>query len=202
MSSEAFQLPGFQYVEHAEILDDAVKGVARARAVAVDTEADSMHSFFEKVCLVQLATDAGEAWVVDPLALRELEGLGRCFRDPAVMKVFHGADFDVMSLRRDFQFGFANIFDTMVASQLLGDEKLSLQNLVERFFGVVLEKAYTRCDWGRRPLDARQLEYCYLDVAYLVPLMEIQKGRLAEADLTEEAAIEFERLAQREPAAR
>lgn len=201
-SPETPGLPGFEFVEHPEVLDRVVGGCARARAVAVDTEADSMHSFFEKVCLVQLATERGDAWVVDPLALPKVHGLADCFGSNEVLKVFHGADFDVMSLRRDFGFTFTNIFDTMVASQLLGDEKLSLRDLVERFFGVHLEKAYTTCDWGRRPLDSRQLEYCYLDVAYLVPLMEIQRDRLEQADLVEEARIEFDRLALREPAVR
>lgn len=205
MSSEAPRLPGYLFVDRPDVLRDAAETIQGSRAVAVDTEADSMHSFFEKVCLVQLATDAGHAFVVDPLSLggrQGLSGLGAAFSSPAVLKVFHGADFDVMSLRRDFGYQFRGIFDTMVASQLLGDEKLSLRDLVARFFGVTLTKAYTTCDWGRRPLDERQLEYSYLDVAYLVPLMEIQRERLREKDLVEEAEIEFERLARREPAPR
>lgn len=201
-SGSPSQLPGFRFVDRPDDLADAVSRVSRSRAVAIDTEADSMHSFFEKVCLVQLATDGGDAFVLDPLSIRGLPGLAEPLSDPGVVKIFHGADFDVVGLRRDFGFEFRSIFDTMIASTLLGDAKVSLRDLVERFFGVTLEKAYTRCDWGRRPLDERQLEYSYHDVAYLVQLMEIQKQRLAEADLTEEAQIEFDRLAQREPAPR
>jgi ribonuclease D len=192
--------PGFQYVDRPEDLASASERIRGCRALAVDTEADSMHSFFEKVCLVQLATDRGDAFVVDPLALRGLDGLRSTFADSATLKVFHGADFDVMSLRRDFGFEFRGIFDTMLAGQLLGDEKLSLRDYVARFFGVTLEKAYTTCDWAKRPLDHRQLEYCYHDVAFLVQLMDIQRQRLADADLVEESEIEFERLARREPA--
>ena len=192
--------PGYVYVDRPDDLASATERIRGTRALAVDTEADSMHSFFEKVCLVQLATDRGDAFVVDPLALRGLDGLAATFADPSTVKVFHGADFDVMSLRRDFGFEFRGIFDTMLAGQLLGDEKLSLRDYVARFFGVTLEKAYTTCDWAKRPLDDRQLEYCYHDVAFLVQLMDIQRERLAEADLVEEAAIEFERLARREPA--
>jgi ribonuclease D len=192
--------PGYAFVDRSDDLAAALSRIAVARALAVDTEADSMHSFFEKVCLVQLATEAGDAFVVDPLALRGLSPMAPVFSDAGVVKVFHGADFDVMSLRRDFGFEIRGIFDTMLAGQLLGDEKLSLRDYVIRFFGVTLEKAYTRCDWAKRPLDEKQLEYCYHDVAFLVKLMEIQRERLAEADLLEEAAIEFERLARREPA--
>lgn len=202
MTAVPSELPGFRFVNRPDDLAAAAARAAIARAIAVDTEADSMHSYFEKVCLLQLATDAGDAWVLDPLELQGLRGIERAFGDPAVVKVFHGADFDVAGMRRDFGFEFRNIFDTMVASTLLGDAKLSLRDLVERFFGVTLEKAYTKCDWGRRPLDERQLEYCYHDVAYLVPLMDIQRARLEEQDLVEEAAIEFERLALREGAAR
>src|SRR5262245_17259393 len=199
-ATEPLPTPGFEFVDRPERLEAAIGLMRGTRALAVDTEADSMHSFFEKVCLVQLATDNGDAYVVDPLALRGLDGLAATFSDPATVKVFHGADFDVMSLRRDFGFQFRGIFDTMLAGQLLGDEKLSLRDYVARFFGVTLEKAYTTCDWAKRPLDHRQLEYCYHDVAFLVQLMDIQRGRLAEADLIEEAEIEFERLARREPA--
>jgi ribonuclease D len=191
---------GFLFVDRPDALAAAVERIRGARALAVDTEADSMHSFFEKVCLVQLATEKDDAFVIDPLALRGLEGLGAVFADPQTVKVFHGADFDVMSLRRDFAFDFKNVFDTMLAGQLLGDEKLSLRDYVERFFGVKLEKAHTRDDWAKRPLAEKQLEYCYHDVAFLVKLMEIQRARLVEADLVEESEIEFERLARREPA--
>jgi ribonuclease D len=194
--------PAFEYVETPEQLSGAVACVERTRVLAVDTEADSMHAFFEKVCLVQLATEEDDAFILDPLALDGLEPLASAMADPDVITVFHGADFDVTSLRRDFGFEFAGVFDTMVAAQLLGDERISLQDLVERFFDVRLAKAFTRCDWGRRPLSDEQLEYCYLDVAYLVRLMRVQEERLAEADLEEEAAIEFTRLAARQPAAR
>jgi ribonuclease D len=192
--------PAFEFVDRHETLAAATSRIRGAKALAVDTEADSMHSFFEKVCLVQLATDAGDAYVVDPLALRGIGGLTEVFADPKTVKVFHGADFDVMSLRRDFALDIRGIFDTMLAGQFLGDEKLSLRDYVIRFFNVTLEKAYTTCDWAKRPLDAKQLEYSYHDVAFLVPLMEIQKARLVEADLVEEASIEFERLALREAA--
>ncbi len=197
---DPIKTPGFVFVDRPEGLAEAVVRVRAAKSLAVDTEADSMHSFFEKVCLVQLATETGEAFIVDPLALDTMDALEATFTDEGTVKVFHGADFDVMSLRRDFQFDIRGIFDTMLAGQLLGDEKLSLRDYVIRYFGVTLEKAYTTCDWAKRPLDQMQLEYCYHDVAFLVPLMEIQRARLAEADLLEEAAIEFERLARREAA--
>jgi ribonuclease D len=201
--SQALPNGSYVFVDRPEALGDTIERLRGTRAVAVDTEADSMHCFFEKVCLLQLAGAEGPAYLVDPLALKGgMSDLSSAFADPRTVKVFHGADFDVAGLRRDFGFEFRGIFDTMLAGQLLGDEKLSLRDYVERYFGVKLEKAYTRCDWSRRPLDEHQLEYCFHDVAFLVPLMDIQRSRLVEADLVEEAEIEFERLSRREPARR
>ncbi len=187
----------FEYVDRESAWESVAGVISQCSVLAVDTEADSMHSYFEKVCLVQLATDAGDAFIVDPLSL-DLGALGRPLADPAITCVFHGADFDVMSLRRDFAFDFDGIFDTMIAAQLLGDERLSLRDLVDRFFDVQLSKGQTRTDWGRRPLSPQQIEYSYLDVKYLVELYRIQAERLREAGLEQEARIEFERLSRRE----
>jgi len=192
----------FDYIEHPDQWRNVIEELDHTRVLAVDTEADSMHSYFEKVCLVQLATDGDRAYVVDPLALPDLEALREPLSSDEVTVVFHGADFDVTSLRRDYDFEFTEIFDTMVASQFLGDEKLSLRDLVERYFGVVLAKAHTRANWGKRPLTRAELEYSYLDVAYLVELEGIQRERLQEADLVEESEIEFVRLAGRDPVVR
>lgn len=192
----------FLYVDTPEGLAQIVSALAETDVVAVDTEADGMHSFYEKVCLIQIATGEGEAFVLDPLAFEDLKSLEAAFASRDLIKIFHGADFDVVGLKRDFSYSFGSLFDTMVASTLLGDDKMSLRDLVERFFGDTLEKAYTRCDWGKRPLSREQLAYSYLDVAYLVELMEIQNERLEEADLLEEAWIEFDRLCLREPGPR
>ncbi len=192
----------FLYVDRHDQWRAAADRICSADVLAVDTEANSMHAYVEQVCLVQIATELDDAFVIDPLALDDLDDLAEPLAHPDVVTIFHGADFDVTSLRRDFGFEFAGIFDTMVAAQLLGDEKLSLRDLVERFFGVTLEKAHTRADWGKRPLTRDQIDYSYLDVKYLVELWRVQLERLEDADLLEEAEIEFERLALREPAER
>lgn len=189
----------YVYVDTEESLERMSRRLRDTDVIAVDTEADGMHAYFEKVCLVQISSDRDDAFIVDPLALGGLAALDDVFARSAPVKVFHGADFDVVGMKRDFDFEFGTLFDTMVASTLLGDEKVSLRDLVERFFGVTLDKAYTRCDWARRPLSREQLAYSYLDVAYLVRLMEIQQDRLDQADLLEEAQIEFDRLCLREP---
>jgi ribonuclease D len=191
--------PPFLFVDDPAGMKLVLRAVERASAVAVDTESDSMHSYYEKVCLLQLST-GHEAFVVDPLALgREVLVLGPRFADPGLRKVFHGADYDVVSLKRSFGFEIHGIFDTMVAAQYLALPRLGLADLVAVEFGEVLDKRFTKADWARRPLGESQLHYSYLDVKYLLPLAGRLEERLAERDLLEEAGMEFRRLEEREP---
>lgn len=154
-----------------------------APAVAVDLEADSMYHFQEKVCLIQMATPRWNA-VIDTLRVRDLELLRPLFSDPAVAKIFHGADYDVRSLYRDFGIEIANLFDTQIACTFLGIKATSLEAVLQSRFGVTLDKKYQRKDWSRRPLPDEMIAYAAEDVRYLLPLAEIltdelrQKGRL------------------------
>jgi ribonuclease D len=155
-----------------------------APAVAVDLEADSMYHFQEKVCLIQMATSQSSA-VVDPLRLQDLESLRPLFADPAIEKIFHGADYDVRSLFRDFGIEIAHLFDTQIACKFLGVKETSLEAVLQARFGVTLNKKYQRKDWSKRPLPDEMIAYAADDVRYLLPLTKmltgelIDKGRLA-----------------------
>jgi len=146
--------------------------LAGGRIVALDTESDSLHSFPEKVCLVQVADERGTVSLVDPLAVRDLSALAPLVADPAVVKVFHGASYDLSSMKRDFGFAFAGIFDTMVAAQFLGLPALGLASLLERFFGIAPGRSRQKDDWAKRPLTPDQESYAAEDVRYLIPLRE------------------------------
>jgi ribonuclease D len=190
------------WVDQAEGLLEVARALRGADYVAVDTESDSMHSYFEKVCLIQIAT-ADRAFLVDPLALNgELAPLAKPFADPRITKIFHGADYDIVCLKRDFGFDIRGIFDTMVAAQCLDIAKFGLADLVGQFFGDILEKKHSRTDWARRPLTDSELLYSYLDVKYLIEMTRILEDRLAKADVFEEAVVEFRRLEDREQAPR
>jgi ribonuclease D len=143
-----------------------------ARAIALDTESDSLHSFPEKVCLVQVGEESGAVTLVDPLTLHDLSPLAPVCADLAVVKVFHGASYDLASMKRDFGFGFAGIFDTMVAGQFLGLPALGLASLLERFFGITPGKSRQKDDWAERPLSPEQEFYAAEDVRHLNPLRE------------------------------
>ena len=176
-------------------------GLAREPALAVDTESDSLYSYFEKVCLLQFSTRA-EDYVVDPLALADLASLGPLFADPAVVKVFHAAEYDILCLKRDDQFRFANIFDTMIAARVLGWKNVGLGNILQERFGVTLNKKMQRADWGHRPLSAEQIAYAREDTHYLLALRDLQMAELERTGRLEEAREEFDRLTRVEPTPR
>jgi len=165
-------------------LDKLALEFQHAPAVAVDLEADSMYHFQEKVCLIQMAASTSNA-VIDPLRLQDLESLRPVFANPAIEKIFHGADYDVRSLFRDFGFEVAHLFDTQIACKFLGAKETSLEAVLQARFGVTLNKKYQRKDWSKRPLPDEMIAYAADDVRYLLPLSKmltgelIDKGRLA-----------------------
>ncbi|MFU8857801.1 MAG: ribonuclease D [Deferrisomatales bacterium] len=146
--------------------------------VALDFEADSLHSYREKICLAQVSTATGTA-VLDALAgERALEGLGEILADPRIRKVFHGGDYDLRLLKKGYGFAVRNVFDTMIAAQLAGRPRVGLAALLEQEFSVRLDKKYQRADWSARPLGPELLSYAALDTAYLLPLKERLEAEL------------------------
>jgi len=164
-------------------------------ALAVDTESNSLYVYREQVCLVQISIP-GTDYLVDPLTLDDLSGLGPLLADPGVLKVFHGAEYDLSVLDRDFGFTVANLFDTMWASRILGWPAHGLAALLETHFGVHLNKKYQRANWGVRPLPPAQLDYARLDTHYLLPLQAIQAQELEARNRWPQARHRFEKLTQ------
>ncbi|MCI0477920.1 MAG: HRDC domain-containing protein [Anaerolineales bacterium] len=187
-------------VESPAALDALREALAAQTAIAVDTEADSLYSYFEKVCLLQFSTRDAD-YIVDPLAL-SLETLAPIFADTQIEKVFHAAEYDVLCLKRDYHFTFANIFDTMIAARILGWKNIGLGNTLHERFGIVLNKKFQRADWGHRPLSAEQLAYAREDTHYLLALRDVQMAELEQQGRLEEAREEFDRLTRVEPTPR
>src|SRR5919106_24528 len=155
-------------------LAELVRKVNAAKRVALDTEADSLHSYREKLCLIQVsaasagAKDGEDDFIVDPLSNLDLEPLRHALEAREI--VLHAADYDLRMLRRGLNFTASRIFDTVVAARLLGIREFSLGALVKRFFGVELHKHSQKANWALRPLPPRMLKYAVDDVHYLLPL--------------------------------
>ena len=152
---------------------------ASCGAIAIDTEADSFHSYHHKLCLIQLSFD-GKNVVLDPLALGRdgLAPLGELLASPDLVKIMHGADYDLRMLDRDLSFRAVALRDTQLAAQLLGEPQTGLAALLAKELGVVLDKSLQRADWSVRPLTPELLAYAAADTTHLAQLAEILGGRL------------------------
>jgi len=168
----------YTYVDSAEGLVQLTEALVAVPRVGLDTEADSLHHYFEKVCLIQLSF-SGSNYVVDPLAgfpLTEfLEVLSR------KELILQGADYDLRMLKKTFEFRpKAPVFDTMLAAQVLGYERIGLAALAEKICGVMLSKSGQKSDWARRPLSAKQLDYASDDTKYLEAIADAMTRELQE----------------------
>ena len=186
-------LPDPIWVDRPAQLEAMLKDLLVHPVVAVDTESNSLHAYREQVCLIQFSTPESD-YVVDPLALTDLSSLGKLFGNPAVEKVFHAAEYDLICLKRDFSFSFTNLFDTMIACRILGRASVGLAAVLETEFGLTLDKHYQRANWGLRPLTPAMLAYARLDTRYLMPLRDRLKAELAATGRWDLALEDFRRM--------
>ena len=167
--------------------------LGRETAIAVDLEADSMHCYQEKVCLLQFSTPSRTV-LLDPLAGADLSPLRAVLANPAIRKIFHAADYDIRCLFRDFGIEIRGLFDTMISCQFLGEEKVGLADVLGKYFGVQLDKQFQRADWAQRPLSPGMIRYAAEDTRHLHGLVELLQGKLLEKGRLEWVAEEFELL--------
>jgi ribonuclease D len=171
------------YIDDAAVLGRFIAEADRScdfASCAIDTEADSMHSYETKLCLIQFAIPGALA-IIDPLTIGP-EGLAEFVRfvDRFEVVWMHGADYDISLLNSTFSWVPRAIYDTQVAARLLGVGKFGLANLLEDEYGVKLSKQSQKADWSRRPLSEKMLDYAYNDVRYLIDLGGKYLERLRE----------------------
>lgn len=166
-----------KFIAAQDELAALVLHLKRFDSIAVDTEADSLHHYFEKLCLIQISSPE-ENFIVDPLTELDLTPLTQVLGEREVL--CHGADFDVRMLRKFGGYQPGRVFDTMLAAQFAGYPRPSLAALVEQHFAVVLSKANQKADWSKRPLTQSMLEYAVNDTRYLLRIKDILTAQLNE----------------------
>ena len=186
-------LPAPILVADAKHFAQVVAELEKAPIVAVDTESNSLYAYSEQVCLIQFSTSEND-YLVDTLAIDDIAPLEKLFSNPNIEKIFHAAEYDLLCLKRDFGFKFANLFDTMVDAKILGRATVGLGNLLNAEFGIKLEKRFQKADWGKRPLPPEMLSYARLDTHYLIRLRKKFRDALKKNNRWVIAQEDFARL--------
>jgi ribonuclease D len=184
---------GALYLDQPQQVDRFLDEISDVKELALDTEGASFHRFLDRIYLLQLSTRERSA-IIDPLPTGSLAGLGRVLESKSVEVVFHDADYDLRLLHQDYGWHVTNIFDTRIASQLLGIKSFGLAALLEQFFDVKLDKKHQRADWSMRPLTPDMLDYAAQDTRYLLQLKDHMKGELERRGRLAWATEEFARL--------
>jgi ribonuclease D len=184
---------GAVYLDKAPEVDRFLSEISDVKELALDTEGASFHRFLDRIYLLQLSTRE-ESAIIDPLPIGSPARLGQLLESKAVEVVFHDADYDLRLLHQDYGWHVTNIFDTRVASQLLGIKSFGLAALLEQFFDVKLDKKHQRADWSMRPLTPDMLAYAAQDTRYLLQLKDHMKSELTRRGRLHWAEEEFARL--------
>ena len=183
-------LPQPSYIDNADDLRRAVGRLRTQRRIAFDTESNSLHAYRERICLIQLST-CDEDILIDPLGIDDIAALGEIFADSAIEKVFHAAEYDLICLKRDFDFEARGVFDTMAAARVRGYRRVGLGAMLEDLLGIAHTKSHQTRDWSRRPLPPAYRRYAQLDTHFLLPLRDRLHEELRRAGQLEEAREYF-----------
>jgi ribonuclease D len=184
------RLPPAQYITTNDGLARLADRLHHESLLAIDTESNSLHVYFNRVCLVQISTRKRD-FIIDPLAITEISPLGDLLADPRIEKVFHAAEYDLICLRRSFGFEVQNLFDTMYAARLCGLTSIGLADVLEAHFNVRPDKSHQLDNWALRPLSNASLRYAQMDTHYLPRLRDSLHDRLATRHLLDEAQEVF-----------
>jgi ribonuclease D len=164
--------------------------LAQETCLALDTEASSFHRFHERIGLIQLS-NRKDTWLLDPMALTEVEGLGAILGSDRMETVIHDADFDLRLLKRMYGFRVRNIFDTLIAAELVNEPELGLASLMKKYFNIQLDKRFQKADWCKRPLTRDMLNYAAMDTRNLIALRDELAAQLKAKGRMDWAKEEF-----------
>ncbi|KAG7313093.1 hypothetical protein JYU34_000176 [Plutella xylostella] len=167
------------YIDQEQQMDQLCHHLLTVKEIAVDLEHHSYRTYQGITCLIQLTTEEGGDFIIDALACREhIHKLNQAFTDPRILKVFHGAEMDIIWLQRDFGVYVVGLFDTYQAAKALQLSGLSLKNLLMRYCKVDADKKYQLADWRIRPLPEELMAYARVDTHYLLYMWRVMRNEL------------------------
>ena len=178
-------------IDREENLKRFVDDIEQAEWLALDTEADSLHAYPEKLCLIQVSLP-GSDQLVDPLAGMDLSAFFAAINRHTIL--MHGADYDIRLFKMGHDFVPNRIFDTMLAARLTGRSQFGLSSLVQDILGVQLEKSSQKANWARRPLTPKMEDYARNDTIHLRALVDALKSDLRRNNREEWHRQECDRL--------
>jgi ribonuclease D len=185
------KLPPHQLIITPQAWQTCLEQLRAQPRLAIDLEANSMYAYREQVCLIQISCPKQD-YIIDPVADIDLSGLGEMIADPAVEKVFHAAEYDLLLVKREYGWELNNLFDTMWAARILGYSRFGLASLLEDLYQIKLNKRYQKSNWCKRPLSPSQLTYAQHDTHFLLRLRDQLELELVDAGRMEEAREIFE----------
>jgi ribonuclease D len=178
------------YIDNDAALQQLIPKLEEEPLLAIDTESNSLYVYREQVCLFQISTRT-EDYIIDPLSVQDMQPLGAIMANPAIEKVFHAAEYDIMCLKRDYNFELVNLFDTMIAARICAFPEIGLSSLLEKYFDIRVNKKHQRDNWGERPLPLESLQYAQMDTHYLPALRDELYALLQNMGHWEEAQEAF-----------
>jgi ribonuclease D len=192
------QMSPAQWIDSDAALAKVCPVLSASPMLGVDTESNSLYVYKEQVCLIQIST-LDQDYLIDPLSIKDISPLAPIFASPDTEKIFHAAEYDVICLKRDFNFEINAIFDTMLAARILGKKNNGLGAILEEEYGIVVDKRFQRANWGKRPISQEMLYYAQMDSHFLIELRQKFHKQLQETERIGLADEDFSRLSKIEP---
>ncbi|NCU11970.1 MAG: ribonuclease D [Sphingomonadaceae bacterium] len=181
--------------------EDLPAGVLAPGPVAVDTETMGLHTHRDRLCLVQISDGQGDEHLVrfGPGSSFDAPNLKAVLADPARVKLYHFARFDLAAIEHYLGVTAAPVFCTKIASKLVRTytDRHGLKDLVRELLGKELSKQQQSSDWGGAELSEAQREYAASDVRYLHAMQVILAERLEREHRSEVAQAAFDFLPYR-----
>jgi ribonuclease D len=169
----------YELITTPPALSACVDRLTKETVIALDTEASSFHRFRESVCLIQISTRE-HTFLIDPLSVKDLAPLSGLLLQKGMEVVIHDADYDLRILARHHNIRVENVFDTLVAAELLNEPEIGLAALLKKYQGVQVDKKFQKADWSKRPLPKDMLDYAAGDTSHLIALRDILEKSLKE----------------------